>query len=72
MVDVESFVAKVGDLFEVVGHKNDGDSFGFEFQHFGKTLVLKTGVADCQDFVNNENFWVNVDGNREGQTHIHS
>src|SRR5262249_23182748 len=40
--------------------------------HFIQTLLLEPVVADRQHLVNNENFWIQMGGNRERKPNVHS
>src|SRR5262245_13576155 len=55
-------LAQVCDHAEAVGHKQHGPAAARHVVHFAETLLLKTGVADCKDFVNDEDFRVEVGG----------
>ena len=43
-----------------------------QFFELVEALVLEVLVADGQNFVDEQNFGVNIDGNGESQTHIHT
>src|SRR5579864_3505415 len=57
----------------VVADENYGPTFlGGHVFHFRETLFLKLGVPDGQDFVDEQNFRIQMCGDGESETHIHS
>ena len=56
----------------VMADKQHGSSCAGDFGHFAKAFFLKLGVADRQDFVDNENLGLEMGGDGEGEAHIHA
>ena len=52
--------------------KQDGSSLARDFPHFSQTLLLEGRISHREHFVYNQNFWLEVRGDRECQTHIHA
>ena len=52
--------------------KKDRLSGHLEFIKFMKALCLKEYVSDGKRFIHNQNFRINVDGNRKCKPHEHS
>src|SRR4029077_16002020 len=40
--------------------------------HLAKTFVLELRVPDGEDFIDKYNFWIEMSGDGEGESHIHS
>src|SRR6202030_918807 len=63
----------MADGVHVVADKDYGPALvGGHVLHLSETLFLKLGVADGQHFVDQKNFGIEVGGDGEGETHIHS
>ena len=73
MVEINNTGAEGFDLGEAMGDEDGSDVFGgLKLFHSLKAFGLKVGVTNGEDFINEENFRVDVDGDREGQTHVHA
>ena len=55
----------------VVGDQDDGATSTGDVAHLAKALFLKVDVANGQNFVNKEDFGLEVGCNRERQPHVH-
>ena len=53
-------------------HEKDGAAFSGYVAHFSEAFLLEGGVADGEDFVHQQDFWLEVSGDGEGQTHLHA
>src|SRR5258708_32692124 len=40
--------------------------------HLAKTFALELRVPDGEDFIDKYNFWIEMSGDGEGESHIHS
>src|SRR6056297_333511 len=56
----------------VVAHKQNCSTAAGNLAHFSQTLALKLSVTHCKDFIDDENFRVEMSGDGECQTHTHS
>lgn len=55
-----------------MGNENNSYPIFFEFFHLGKTFGLEGSIAYGENFVNNKDFGIDVDGDSESQAHIHA
>ena len=54
-----------------MAHKQNGSAFFGHVAHLAQAFALKTHVANCQDFVNQQDFWFQVGRYAEGQSYVH-
>src|SRR5262249_1731251 len=57
---------------QIVADEKDGAAAVRDFVHLSEALFLKFEVADGQNFVDEENFRLEMGGYGEGQAHLHS
>src|SRR5262249_37004657 len=56
----------------IMGHEQDSPTFSArDILHLSEALCLKFRVPDRQDLVDDQNFRLQMRGDREGQSHIH-
>jgi hypothetical protein len=63
---------QASDGTEIMAHEYGRFACGAEFRHRAETLALEFCVTRGEDFVNNDNFRLEVGGNCEGETEPHS
>ena len=63
---------RLGDRHHVVAHKYDGAPVASHLLHLGQALLLKLRIADSQHFIDDQNFWIKMRSNREGETRLHA
>src|ERR1700704_1028899 len=65
--------AKVADRVNVVAYENDGTPFfRRDVFHLSHTLFLKLGVADSKDFIDQQNFRIEMGRDGKGEPHVHA
>jgi len=72
VVDPDYAVAEAADLVELVGDENDGTAGASDVAHFAEAFFLEIYIAHRQDLVDEEDFWFEVRGYREGQADVHA
>ena len=71
-VDPDAAVAEPLHGFEVVAHEQNRPTLVSDITHLAEALPLEGDVADCEDFVNEQDFGLKVSGHRERQPHRHA
>src|SRR5260370_958763 len=71
-VNPDDAMAEAADLIELMGDEDDGAAGAGDVTHFAHALLLKTDVADGEDFIDEENFRLEMGGDGEGQAHVHA
>src|SRR5690242_8710976 len=72
VVDPHDAVAEAANLIELMGDQHDGAAGAGDIAHLAKALFLEIDVADGEDFVDEEDFWLEVRGNGESQADVHA
>src|SRR5207249_6763431 len=66
-------ITQTTDCLHVVAHEQHRAAFApRDFPHLSQAFLLKLGVTDSENFVNNQNFRVQMCSNSERQADIHS
>src|SRR5260370_15874115 len=55
-VNPDDAMAEAADLIELMGDEDDGAAGACDVTHFAHALLLKTDVADGEDFIHSGNF----------------
>ena len=55
-----------------MGHNNDCNAGSFQLPKPVEAFGLEVGISNCQNFINQQNIRIHVDGNRKGKPHIHT
>src|SRR5438105_4171222 len=63
---------KSTNLIHLVAHKQHRSASAAYLIHFAKAFLLEGNVPHRQNLVHNENFGLEMSGNRECQTHMHA
>ena len=65
-------MAKAVERAHVVGNEHDRTTFIAHVVEDVETLLLEGGIADREHLIDEQDLRVHLDGNRKGQTHMHS
>ena len=68
----ECLIAKARDIVLGMRHEHDGAAGCPESIDYFEALVLKRMIADCQDFIDQENIGVELRRNGEAQSRNHT
>ena len=71
-IDPQYLIAETADGRQVMGHEDDSHAGLLEFAQLRKTLLAKGHVANCQHFIDHQDFRINVHGDRKAQPHVHA
>src|SRR5208283_1324104 len=71
-IDPDNALAKAADLVELVADEDDGAAGAGHVTHFAEALFLEVDVADGEDFINEEDFRLEMRGNGKRQAHEHA
>ena len=72
VVENQNSIRELLDRPHVVADEDDRPPFLLEASENVEALLLKAGVAYRQDFIDQEDVGMGLDGHREGQSHQHS
>src|ERR1700687_5705016 len=67
IIDPHHAMAQAADLIELVGDKHDGAAGAGHVTHFAEAFFLEVDVADGEDFIDEENFRLEMGGDGEGE-----
>ena len=65
-------VAELVDLFGIVGDEQKGHALSAQLADLRETLFLKGLVADGENLVGQDDVWLQMDGDRKAQAHLHA
>src|SRR5207253_2732670 len=60
------------DLVHLVADKNNSAPTACDVTHLAKALLLEGSIANSKNFIDEENFWLQVGSDGKRQTHLHS
>ena len=72
VIDPDDAVAEAANLIELVGDEDDGAAGAGDVAHFAEAFFLEVDVADGEDFVDEEDFGLEVGGDGEGEADVHA
>lgn len=55
-----------------MGNEHDSHTLALDLPQAIKAFDLEVGIAHCQDFIDQKDIRIHIDGNGECQAHIHS
>jgi hypothetical protein len=56
---------------KAVANEDNGSASMYDFVQLAETLSDKGGVANREHFIDKQNLWIKVSGDRECQSHLH-
>ena len=65
-------VAKLGDGGHVVADEQNGPAVAGDLANAAEAFFLELGVADAEDFIDDQNFRIEMRRDGEGKAHIHA
>src|SRR6266700_1353244 len=71
-IDPEDTVAEAANLVELMRDKDDGAAGASDVAHSAETFALKFDIADGEDFVDEEDFRLEMGSDGEGQADVHA
>ena len=71
-IDPDGAVAQAADLVELVGDEDDGAALAGDIAHFAETFFLEIDIADGEDFVDEEDFGLEMGGDGKGEADVHA
>lgn len=71
-VEPEDTVADGFDVTHGVADEEDSDAMLAEFMDLTEAALAEVNIADSEGFVDEENFWIDMDGDGEGEAHGHA
>ena len=73
LMEDDGFGAEIGDGGHLVADEEDRAAAIFgDIVHFAEALFLELGIADGEDFIDNEDIGIEVSGHGEGEADIHA
>src|SRR5262249_275029 len=72
VIDPKNAVAEAANLVELMGDEDDGAAGAGDVAHFAEALFLEVYIADGEDFVDEEDFQLEMSGDGESQADVHS
>src|SRR5260370_5257726 len=72
VVDPDDALAEAANLVELMGDEDDGAAGAGDVTHFAEAFLLEVDVTDGENFVNEEDFRLEMSGDGEGQSDVHS
>src|SRR5258708_5396339 len=71
-VNADDAVGPAAKLIELVGDQDDGAAGASDVAHLAEGFLLEFDVADSEDFVDEEDFRLEMRGDGEGQADVHA
>ena len=65
-------VAELVDLLGIVGDEQKGHALSAQLADLREALFLKGLVADGENLVGQDDVWLQMDGDRKAQAHLHA
>ena len=65
-------VAELVDLLGIVGDEQKGHTLSAQLADLREALFLKGLVADGENLVGQDDVWLQMDGDRKAQAHLHA
>ncbi len=72
IVDPDDAVAKSPDLIELMGDEDDGAAGAGDVTHLSEAFLLEIDIANGEDFIDEENFRLEMGGDGKGQADVHA
>src|SRR5215471_17775446 len=71
-VNPKDALTEASNLIELVGDEDDGAASAGDVAHFAEAFFLEVDVADCENFVDEKDFRLEMCGDGEGQADVHA
>src|SRR6266404_2967211 len=65
-------MAEAANLVELMGDEDDGATGAGDVAHFTEAFLLEIDVADGEDFIDEENFRLEMGGDSKGEADVHA